>query len=134
MSYGSGGYGSIAYGGGTPNVALSTIVTTLVGIIPITPNVATRIYRVLVAYADAVPEHLKAFVRQMGTTGIGIGQTEWRLKAGYYGPTCFFLDENEWYVTHSRDDISPRTLEQVDLVNLKLALLRDEILIELGGP
>jgi hypothetical protein len=56
-------------------------------------------------------------------------QVEWRIKAGYYGPTCFYVDNttspNEWYVVTTREDESPHTRDQVNETNLQLALLRD---------
>jgi len=98
--------------------------------VAITEDAATRIFRVLVAFANADHDQLKAFVHQMSTTSLGLGQTQWRIKAGYYGPTCFFICDNEWFVTNHRDDISPRTRQQVDTTNLELAKLRDTILTE----
>jgi len=98
--------------------------------VTIDDDAAERIYRVLVAYADADPNQRLAFIRQMKTTGVGLGQTEWRIKAGYYGPTCFSICDNEWFVKGTRDDITPATLEQIDIANLELAKLRDTILSE----
>ena len=93
-------------------------------IVDITPERAERIYRVLVAYADAPPENLKAFAYHIAT----LEQDEFRLKATRYGVPCFYICNNEWIVTGAKDDTSPRTREMVDETNRQLALLRDVIL------
>lgn len=90
----------------------------------ITAERAERIYRVLVAYADAPPELRKAFAYHIAT----LQQDEFRLKATRFGIPCFFVCNNEWVVTAAKDDESPRTREMVDETNQQLALLRDLIL------
>ena len=106
----------------------------LVEDIEITPEIADRIYRILVNYADAEPTQRKAFQHHMSDTGTGLGQEEFRLThetfRGRYGVACFFLDGNEWLVTATRDDESANTQEKVDATNLELALLKDIVLTE----
>jgi len=97
-------------------------------LIEITPTVAERIYRVLVAFADARPEQRLHFMHHMSETGTGLDQDEWRLNAGRYGATCFFICDNEWIVTTTQDDLTPRTQVLLDTTNLELALLKDIIL------
>ena len=94
----------------------------------LTPEVCEDIYRVLVAHADAKPEQRLAFIHQMSETGTGLGQTEWRLNSGYYGPTCFFRCGDEWIVTTTHEDLTPATQTKLDDTNLELAILRDSLL------
>ena len=97
-------------------------------IIEITPDIADRIYRILVRDANAVPELRLAFMHHMSDTGTGLGQDDFRLKASYFGVTDFSICDNEWVVRPTQEDISPRTRQMVDTTNLSLALLKDEIL------
>jgi hypothetical protein len=97
-------------------------------LITITPTVAGLIFRQLVKHAEAVPTQLKAFEHMMSETGTGRGDIEYRLKAGFFGVTCFFRCGDEWFVTQTREDESPNTLAMVDNTNLALALLRDTLL------
>lgn len=99
-------------------------------IVTINDDVANRIYRVLAAYADADPDQRLAFIQSISTEGVGRGEVEWRLRAGYFGVTCFFVCDNEWFVTRTREDLSPRTQDKVDTTNLELAKLRDVVLSE----
>lgn len=99
-------------------------------IVTIDDDVANRIYRTLVAFADADPDQKTAFVQSISTEGVGRGEVEWRLKAGYFGVTCLFICDNEWFVTSTREDLSPGTQDKVDTTNLKLAQLRDVVLTE----
>lgn len=96
-------------------------------VLPITPERAERIFRVLVAYADADATQRTAFMYMMSDTGLG--NIEFRIKAGWYGPTCFYIDNdespNEWFVKTTNEDETPATRNQVDETNLQLALLRD---------
>lgn len=93
-------------------------------LVDLTPEVAERIYRVLVAYAKADPDLRKAFAHHIGT----LKQDEYRLKAGWWGVTCFFVCNNEWIVTTTREDESPPTRAMVDETNRQLGILRDTIL------
>lgn len=95
--------------------------------VTITEDVAERVFRCLVAFAGADSKQRIAFVQSMAETGIGRDQEEWILRTGYWGPTKFFMCSDEWFVITSQEDESPKTREQVDTVNLKLAQLRDTI-------
>lgn len=97
-------------------------------LIPITPEVAELIFRLLVKHADAVPEERKAFQHMMSNTGTGRGDIEYRLKAGYFGVTHFHLCGDEWFVKPTQEDESSPTRAAVDITNLQLALLRDSLL------
>jgi hypothetical protein len=97
-------------------------------LITITPTVAEQIFRLLVKHAEAEPTELKAFQHMMSETGTGRGDTEYRLKAGYWGVTCFFRCGDEWFVQPTNEDESPKTREAVDNTNLELAILRDSLL------
>lgn len=91
-------------------------------ILEITPTLAEKIYRILTAFADAPPELRKAFVHHMST----LKQGEFRIDTGRYGATCFFIDNNEWFVTTTSEDETISTRNVLDTTNLKLALLRDD--------
>lgn len=97
-------------------------------IIEITPEIADRIYRILVRDAKADPDLRLAFMHHMSDTGTGLGQDDFRLKATYYGVTHFSICDNEWIVKPTNEDITWKTRQMVDTTNLSLALLKDEIL------
>lgn len=94
-------------------------------ILPITADRADRIFRILVAFANADATQRMGFIHQMSY----LGQIEYRITSGYYGPKCFWIDNdlshNEWYVTPTNEDETTHTRGQVDETNLQLALLRD---------
>ena len=95
--------------------------------VTITDDVAERVFRLLVRYAEAPHQQRLAFIHQMSETGGGQDQEEWRLQTGYWGITKFFMCSDEWYVITSQEDESPNTRSAVDICNLELAKLRDVI-------
>lgn len=95
--------------------------------VTITEDVAERIYRVLVAHAEADSTQRTAFVQSMAETGLGRDQEEWELKNARFGVTRFFMCSDEWFVTPAMDDESPPTRTSVDTTNLELAKLRDTV-------
>lgn len=99
--------------------------------IQITPEIAGRIFQCLVAFASASAEQVEAFKHEMSETGTGMGRKQYLIKDGYYGPCGFYICGDEWWVVTTHEDLSPRTEEQLDIVNLQLALLRDVIMAEL---
>lgn len=102
------------------------------GKIQISVDVATRIYRTLVAFADADPQKMEGFKRGvMDTSFGGLGHRQFLIKDGYYGVCGFYICGDDWFCVTTHEDLSPKTNEQLNTINLKLALLRDQIMSEL---
>jgi len=95
--------------------------------VTITDEVAERVYRLLVRYAEAPHQQRLAFVHQMSEDTHGLDQEEWRIQSGYFGITKFFMCSDEWYVITSQEDESDPTRAKVNICNLELAKLRDVI-------
>ena len=101
-------------------------------LIPITPEIAGRIFQHLVAFASAVPEQKEPFKHTVSDVSLGgLGRRQYLIKDGFYGPCGFYMCGDEWYCVTTHEDLSPKTEEQLRNVNLKLAQLRDAIMIEL---
>lgn len=101
-------------------------------LIPISPDVATRIFRHLVAFASAIPEQMEPFKHMVSDVALGgLGHRQFLIKDGFYGPCGFYMCGDEWYVVTTHEDLSPKTEEQLRNANLKLAQLRDTIMAEL---
>jgi hypothetical protein len=100
--------------------------------IVITPDIALRIFRHLVAFAGAQQEQCKPFQHMVSDVSLGgLGHRQYIIRDGYYGPCGFYMCGDEWYVVTTLFDWSPKTIEQINNANLKLALLRDTIMAEL---
>jgi hypothetical protein len=105
------------------------------GKVTITADVAARIHQVLVAFGGAKPEMREPFKHTVMDTSLGgLGRRQFLVKDGYYGVCGFYMCGDDWYCVTTHEDLSPKTEEQLDVVNLKLALLRDQIKVELGIP
>lgn len=100
--------------------------------IPISPDIAGRIFQHLVAFASAVPEQKEPFKHTVSDVDLGgLGRRQYLIKDGFYGPCAFYMCGDEWYVVTTLEDISPKTEQQLRSANLKLAQLRDAIMLEL---
>jgi hypothetical protein len=98
----------------------------------ITPQIATRIYRHLVAFAGAQPEQCKPFEHMVTDVSLGgLSRRQFIIRDGYYGLCGFYMCGDEWYCVTTLFDWSPKTIEALDVANLKLAELRDTIMAEL---
>ena len=102
------------------------------GKIAITADVATRIFRTLVAFGGADPNEMEGFKRKMMEVNLGgLGVRQFLVRDGYYGVCGFYICGDDWFCVTTHEDLSPKTNEQLNTVNLKLALLRDQIMTEL---
>ena len=100
--------------------------------IVITTDIATRIFRHLVAFASAIPEQMEPFKHMVSDVSLGgLGRRQFLIRDGFYGPCGFYMCGDEWYVVTTHEDLSPKTEEQLRNANLKLAQLRDTIMLEL---
>ena len=99
-------------------------------LVVITEDVAERIYRLLVAHAEADPDQRIPFVQTVAETGLGRDKNRWTLRNARFGVTEFWMSGDEWIVKHALDDTSPHTLSAVDTTNLELAKLRDTVYAE----
>lgn len=98
----------------------------------ITPDIAERIFKCLVAFGSADPCEREGFKRIMSDLSLGgLGRNQFLVKDGYYGVCGFYMCGDDWFCVTTHEDISPGTNEQLNCVNLKLALLRDTIMAEL---
>jgi hypothetical protein len=101
-------------------------------LIPISPEIAARIFQHLVAFASANHEQREPFKHMVSDVSLGgLGRRQFLIKDGFYGPCALYMCGDEWYVVTTLEDISPKTEEQVRNANLKLAQLRDTIKAEL---
>jgi len=102
------------------------------GKIAISADVATRIFRTLVAFGGADSTEMEGFKRKMMDTQFGgLGARQFLIRDGYYGVCGFYICGDDWFCVTTHEDLSPKTNEQLNNVNLKLALLRDQIMSEL---
>lgn len=105
------------------------------GKVAITADVATRIYQVLVAFGGADPNQREGFKHLMMEENLGgLARRQFLVKSGYYGVCGFYICGDDWFCVTTHEDLSPKTEEQLRTVNLKLALLRDQIKVELSIP
>lgn len=102
------------------------------GKIMITSDVAYRIFQCLVAFGSADPNEKEGFRRIMMDVSLGgLGRTQFLVKDGYYGVCGFYICGDDWFCVTTHEDLSPKTNEQLNSVNLQLAMLRDVIMTEL---
>lgn len=103
------------------------------GKIAITNDVATRIFRVLVAYGGADANETQGFIHMVMETNLGgMGHRQFLVRDGYYGVCGFYICGDDWFCVTTHEDVSPNTNTQLNTVNLQLAMLRDQIKTELG--
>lgn len=101
------------------------------GKITITKEIAGRIFNHLVAFASASPDQKEAFKHEVSEVNGGMSRKQFLIKDGYYGPCGFYICGDEWWVVTTHEDLSPKTQQQVNIANIKLAQLRDTIMKEL---
>jgi hypothetical protein len=101
-------------------------------LIPISPEIAGRIFQHLVAFASANHEQREPFKHMVSDVSLGgLGRRQFLIKDGFYGPCALYLCGDDWHCVTTLEDVSSKTQEQLNIVNLKLALLRDQIMAEL---
>jgi hypothetical protein len=101
----------------------------------ITADIADRIFRVLVAFGNADPQEREGFKMYIKDPSVGgLGNRQFAIRDTYYGVCGFYMCGDEWYCVTSMNDLSPKTNQAVNEINLKLALLRDQIKVELSIP
>ena len=100
--------------------------------IPMTSAVAGRIYQILIAHGSANPCEKTGFMHMVSDVNLGgMGQNQFLIRNSYFGVCGYYRCGDEWYCVTTLEDWSDHTRQKINKVNLKLAELRDTIMLEL---